>query len=78
MSRSTFCSYICSLPLWAQCLIYLEISNHFKGNEGLPWWWLKCHSPNVGGPDSIPGQGARSHMHNEEFKCCNKDLACHN
>ena len=24
--------------------------------------WLKLHSPNAGGPGSIPGQGIRSHM----------------
>ena len=24
--------------------------------------WLKHHAPNAGGPDSIPGQGTRSHM----------------
>ena len=23
--------------------------------------WLKLHSPNAGGPGSIPGQGIRSH-----------------
>ena len=25
--------------------------------------WLRLHTPNAGGPGSIPGQGARSHMH---------------
>ena len=24
--------------------------------------WLRLHSPNAGGPGSIPGQGTRSHM----------------
>ena len=24
--------------------------------------WLRLHGPNAGGPDVIPGQGARSHM----------------
>ena len=25
--------------------------------------WLRLHAANAGGPDSIPGQGTRSHMH---------------
>ena len=25
--------------------------------------WIGLHAPNAGGPDSIPGQGTRSHMH---------------
>ena len=25
--------------------------------------WLRLHTPNAGGPGSIPGQGTRSHMH---------------
>ena len=24
--------------------------------------WLRLHTPNAGGPGSIPGQGTRSHM----------------
>ncbi|TEA40837.1 hypothetical protein DBR06_SOUSAS19710046, partial [Sousa chinensis] len=24
--------------------------------------WLRLHTPNNGGPGSIPGQGTRSHM----------------
>ena len=24
--------------------------------------WLRCHTPNAGGPESIPGLGTRSHM----------------
>ena len=24
--------------------------------------WLRLHTPNAGGPGSIPGQGARSHL----------------
>ena len=24
--------------------------------------WLRLHAPNAGGPGSIPGQGARSHV----------------
>ena len=24
--------------------------------------WLRLSAPNAGGPDSIPGQGTRSHM----------------
>ena len=25
--------------------------------------WIRLRAPNAGGPGSIPGQGARSHMH---------------
>ena len=25
--------------------------------------WLRLHTPNAGGPGSIPGQGTRSHTH---------------
>ena len=25
-------------------------------------WWLTLHTPNVGGPGLIPGQGTRSHI----------------
>ncbi|TEA11773.1 hypothetical protein DBR06_SOUSAS6910273, partial [Sousa chinensis] len=24
--------------------------------------WVRLHTPNAGGPGSIPGQGTRSHM----------------
>ena len=25
--------------------------------------WIRLHTPNAGGPGSIPAQGTRSHMH---------------
>ena len=42
--------------------------------------WLRLHTPNAGGPGSIPRQGTRSHMHattkssqatTEELASCN-------
>ena len=48
--------------------------------------WLRLHTPNAGGPGSIPGEGTRSHMlqlrvrmpqlkdpacGNEDPTCCN-------
>ena len=34
-----------------------------EGGTSLVVQWVRLHSPNAGGPGSIPGQGTRSHMH---------------
>ena len=33
--------------------------------------WLRFHTPNVGDPGSIPGQGTRSHMPQQRLKIPN-------
>ena len=42
--------------------------------------WLRLHAPNAGGLDSIPGQGAKSHMHatTKSSHVTTKAPACHN
>ena len=37
------------------------LKNSFLGTS-LVVQWLRRHSPNIGGPGLIPGQGTRSHM----------------
>ena len=39
----------------------LSLNTHWMGTS-LVVQWLRLHAPNAGGPDSIPGQGTRSHM----------------
>ena len=38
------------------------VKNNWLLGTSLVVKWLRRHSPNAGGPGSIPGQGARSHM----------------
>ena len=40
--------------------------------------WLRLHTPNAGGLGSIPGQGARSHMHaaTKSSHAATKEPAC--
>ena len=42
--------------------------------------WLRLCAPNAGGPDSLPGQGTRSHMHaaTKSSNATTKDPACRN
>ncbi|TEA24199.1 hypothetical protein DBR06_SOUSAS17310001, partial [Sousa chinensis] len=50
--------------------------------------WLRLHTPNAGGPGSIPGQGTRSHMPQRQQRsrmvqlkiprATTKDPTCHN
>ena len=35
---------------------------HLQSGTSLVVQWLRLHTANAGGPGSIPGQGARSHM----------------
>ena len=48
---------------------------------------VRLRAPNAGGPDSIPGQGTRSHMHattkslhtpTKKATCHNEDHTCRN
>ena len=41
---------------------------------------MKLHAPNAGGPGSIPGQAAGSHMHAAAggLHATTKEPACHN
>ena len=45
-----------------QAFIALDQELDVSFGTSLVVQWLKLHSPNAGGPDSIPGQGIRSHM----------------
>ena len=46
--------------LWCQvCIYYFKVHTH---GTSLVAQWLRLHTPNAGGPGSIPGQGTRSHM----------------
>ena len=53
-----------------------------RGWEGtsLVAQWLRLHTPNAGGPGSIPGRGTRSHTHatTKSSHAATKDPACHN
>ena len=49
--------------------------------------WVRLHTPNAGGPGSIPGRGTRSHIHattkslhaaTKKPACRNKDPTCRN
>ncbi|TEA28867.1 hypothetical protein DBR06_SOUSAS4010084, partial [Sousa chinensis] len=42
--------------------------------------WVRLHAPNAGGPGSIPGRGARSHMKaaTESPHATTKDPTCCN
>lgn len=54
------------------CFKYTYYKN--KGSVGISLLiqWLGLHTPNARGPDSIPGQGARSHMSQLKIPaCCN-------
>ena len=42
-----------------------------KTETSLVIQWLRLWAPNAGALGWIPGQGARSHMPQEEFTCCN-------
>ena len=49
-----------------------------RGNS-LVVQWLKLHTPNAGGPGSIPGQGTRSRMPQVKIlHATTKNPACHN
>ncbi|TEA34456.1 hypothetical protein DBR06_SOUSAS23310014, partial [Sousa chinensis] len=42
--------------------------------------WVRLHTPNAGGPGSIPGQRTRSHMHaaTKSLHAATKKPACRN
>ena len=50
---------------WLKCIevVYGQALKFVPGLScGSVVQWLRLHSPNAGGPGSIPGQGTRSHM----------------
>ena len=35
------------------------LKSHLEGLTSVVVWWLRIHTPNAGGPGSIPDQGTR-------------------
>ena len=53
------------------CLLLVFTIKEGKSGTSLVVQWLSRHAPNAEDLSSIPGQGTRSHMPQQEFTCHN-------